>query len=153
MGGVYTKSYFPNGYEAWVSESLITENNDEIMDEKTYENYVSNTNSREIIKQISEAYEKNVLAFETNMENFLLEQSQQNSEISHNRLVYDSLIANKMCQFWLTLIDQPRETIKIYFNENRPKVEDIFYEMEKKYNLEDRFPAVETINAYKQYAC
>lgn len=151
MGNIYAKTYFPYGYIGWINSTEIDENPDVAMDEKTYETFVIDPESREIIKRISETYQKEVSDLETSIEDFLLDQCKQKPEIAVNRLVYDSLIANRLCHFWLTLIDQPRESIKTFFKENKPKVEDIFYEMEKKYNLQDCYPAYETIHAYQTY--
>lgn len=50
--------------------------------------------------------------------------------------------------FWIELLNQPRETIKQYYKQNVPNVEEVFIFVEKKYNLTKICPAKELLKIY-----
>ena len=156
MGNVYARTYFPVGYSEWttalgLTSELLKSESVVPIDQKLYDEYVTSAESRKKIMEIAEAYDAQVIKISTNMDLFLEETAK--SEIAENRLVYDSCVAKVFCDFWLKLIDQPIESIQSFYKSNVPNVEDTFYQVETKYNLAERFPAAQTLWAYKRYCC
>ncbi len=149
MGNVYTRSYFPTGWEEWIEKTKMT-NYDVLMDDEAYNEYV--IDSKKQILEIAKSYSEDIKSLETDINAFIVNQQKVNPEIAEGRYVYDTLVGNIFCEFWIKLIEQPKDNIKEYFKNNIPKVEDTFYNMEKKYKLESSYPAFVTINAYKMYA-
>lgn len=175
MGSVYTRSYFPRGWEEWTSKTklydkstidknlpkitdeaidnncLTRESLIETMDEITYDDYVAREEFQTQIKSIHAYYSELKNRIDIDVKKFVKEYQQERKGIAEGRLIYDALIGYVICEFWIKLIAQPRSTIKQYFDANMPKIEPIFYAMEKKYNLGTIYPAWMTIGAYKQY--
>jgi len=162
MGQVYAKTYFPQGYEEWVTGTKIRSSTlipgTDIMEKdkmsaEDYERYVSDPQSREIIKFVAAYHTDAELKIRNDLKAFLKEMKRENPNIPQSRIIYDSLVGKVLCDFWLDLIEQPLETINKYYADNVPSVEKVFYDVEKKYDLSEFYPASVTIAAYKQYAC
>ncbi len=148
MGGMYARTYFPTGYSEWVSDSKIEDLTDEPMSQALYDIYA--IQYRDQIKEIAQHYDKCEQQIKTDMDKFISDN--KSFRISVNRIIYDHLIGKRICDFWIELIEQPRESVKFFYKENRPKIEPLFYQIEKDYGLTDKYPADQTIWAYKQYA-
>lgn len=150
MGQVYAKTYFPSGYHEWLSKTNM-DNNEEISEE-IYNSCVINEHWVNTINQIATHYSELVAKADSNIDDYISYLSQEESEASMGRRIYDPLIANEICKFWLELIKQPKENIKNYYKLNKPNgIEQLFYTMESKYNLKETYPASVTIEGYKMY--
>lgn len=152
MGGIYSRTYFPHGYQDWISATDLENDDDEsTMTEETYNAYITDLESRKGIEAIAQNYKETAQYISNDRQKYLEEIHKEKIEISDERLIYDPLVSNIICDFWLELINQPRETIKQYFKEKRPCIEDLFRDVEKKYNLADFATAGQMIATYKQY--
>lgn len=126
--------------------------NNEIMSEETYNSFVLNPQAREIILEISKKYDEYEQKIVENRENFIIEIG-KDLEVARERLVYDVLVSKVICDFWLKLLDQPRETIKNFYKQNVPNIEEIFHQVEQKYNLTEFCTADLMISTYKRMTC
>jgi len=151
MGNVYRKSYFPQGYEEWISKCNF--DYPESMSNELYAEMVWNENVIKIIKEIHKHYTNLAIMADTDFEKYIEDRRAQSEEIAIERLIYDALVSKVVCDFWINLINQPIEIIKNYYRDNKPSIEQIFYDIEKKYNLEKTYPAFLVISAYKEYTC
>ena len=150
MGQIYSRTYFPTGYMEWIGLTKLG-SNENTMTEEDYNTFIINPKHRETIMSICDSYSESKQKIKKDMIGFLKEIIAGDPYASSNRIVYDIFVGNVFCNFWLKLIDQPMETINKYYTDNVPKVEDTFYQVEKKYNLHEIYPAQETIRAYKHY--
>ena len=151
MGQIYSRTYFPTGYSEWIVKTKLHSEKDK-MSKEDYNTYVINQNYRKIITSIYQNYSEAEQKLKTDMNGFLEDKKRQNTHVSNGRIIYDILVGNVFCNFWMKLINQPLETINRYYINNVPNVEDTFRLVEKKYNLGQLYPAQETIDAYNYYA-
>ena len=146
MGGVFVRSYFPTGYQEWVNKTEIAKKDD--MSPETYDLYV--VQSKPMILQIADEYKTAESSLRSNLEQFV--EDCPDKEKSRERIVYDTVVGHKLCEFWSHVIDQPRDKINQYFKDQKPSVEEIFQWAEGEYQLRDRVCPAETIIAtYKHY--
>lgn len=144
------KTYYPIGFIEWLEESKICYDTDIIMDLITYNGYILDLEIRNIIFGISEFY--NGITKEIINDNFkYIFKYNKKYEIPIERSIYDPLVANIICKFWLQLINQPRETIKEYYKQNKLDIHSTFELVEAIYDLTDFCPSYLIINVYKLY--
>jgi hypothetical protein len=153
MGNIYNKSYFPSGYGEWISETGLQNqhiNYDDPMNQEIYDKYITDNDYRDKIKEIAKHYTDSVDQIKNDKELFLSGIEGIDSTL-YPRVLYDYFVGKTFSDFWLNLIDQPRESIQKYYRDNVPNVEQTFYLVEKEYGNIIIFPASDMISIYRQY--
>ena len=98
MGGVFVRSYFPTGYQEWVNKTEIAKKDD--MSPETYDLYV--VQSKPTILQIADEYKTAESSLRSNLEQFV--EDCPDKEKSRERIVYDTVVGHKLCEFWSHVI-------------------------------------------------
>lgn len=114
-----------------------------------YNEMVNNPAAASFIKEMKQDYDEKTQKIKTNLMDYLEEY--KNNEISSERLVYDVVVGKVICDFWIKVMEQPRETIKQYYKDNFPGVENTFRQCELDYNLTEFCTADTMISSYKYY--
>jgi hypothetical protein len=151
MGNIYVKSYFPRGYCEFITNCKL--NDDCIMEDEIYKEWILNKEIKDYVDELLGIYQENVALIKIGEKGIHeLIAKNNNSDVSHNRIIYDTLVGHILCQFWKQLFDQSQSTINSFYTDNKPEVEPIFFQVEKEFNLERfGYPAIDTITAYKYY--
>lgn len=146
MGSVYAKTYFPVGYEEFIDNTVNKEDLVEV------EKFI--TKHKDSVKEIADRYAEMEVLFRKSKDEFLercKSESEGDLDVAEERIIYDTLVAHKVCAFWLNLIQQPMETYKQYYNDNKLNIENTFYKIKDEYKLE-KGPE-ELIGYYRNYCC
>ena len=132
MGGDFSKFYLPTNYAMWIRQTgfkkINTINdgpiNDAPMNEDIYKKYILDDLSRNNIKEIADYYADAELKIKENKQMFLSLFLDPENDIDNIApcILYDHLVGNIFCKFWIELIDQPRESILTYYKINEPNV-------------------------------
>jgi hypothetical protein len=150
MGQLYAKTYFPTGYTEFIK--YITDENNSLED---VEKFILDYKDR--VKEIINIQTEQEKLFRQDPDNFYENykekycEKNQELDVNKTRLVYDTLVGFKICDFWLKIIEQPTSEIKQYYDNNKPKVEEIFYQVYKEYNINEGPQLL--ISYYKNYCC
>lgn len=105
MGNVYQRSYFPTGYEAWLTESHIMSNSGQPFTEQNYSNYF-NEESKQYIRIVSDKYAKKEREVRENYEKFLKNEYKREHILDAN----DKLISEKGAEYELLIKEHPEKS-------------------------------------------
>lgn len=161
MGQVFARTYFPNGWSEFVNRMQLEDVGIDMPPENEYNFFVNEEESQKMLNEIFTHYtelrelaDKDVSLYIEKVTNEV-DDDDDKSGLGHRksigRRVYDPLVAERYCRFWKELLKQPRENMKTFYYEGRPKAEETFYEIEKFYGLlKYGHSAQGTICGYKQ---
>ena len=140
-------TYWPEGWMTWIRETGMK--NEQLMPQDVFEENISDEKAKLRILALKKRYDSCEQEIKTDRKKFI-NGMQKKYNIEGSMVIYDHLISKIFCDFWKELIEQPRETIKSYYKQHVPKIEETFYNIEEKYDLHNDYPASVAIAMYKE---